>query len=154
MQMVQYREANKFDIPAMAIIRAEEWGTEEYWKNRIAGYMDCVLQPKEALKPRVIYIASEPGNVIGFISGHLTHRYECDGELEWINVIPEYRRSGIASELLQLLASWFIEQKALRICVDVDPSNLAARHFYKKHGTENLNKHWLVWKDINVVLEK
>lgn len=89
--------------------------------------------------------------IIGFIAGHLTERFNCNGELEWINVIPAYRRSGIAFELLCLLASWFIEQKALKICVDVGSD--AARQFYTKHGAENLNEHWLVWKDISVVLQ-
>ncbi|MEP6951840.1 MAG: GNAT family N-acetyltransferase, partial [Ginsengibacter sp.] len=46
---------------------------------------------------RTIYIASEAGAVAGFIAGHLTRRYGCDGELQWINVAPEHRRSGTAS---------------------------------------------------------
>ena len=154
MSIIQYWEADKFDVSAMASIRAGEWGTEDYWRNRISGYMDCVLHPQQALIPRITYIASETGTAVGFIAGHLTHRYECDGELEWINVIAEYRRSGTAFELLKLLALWFIEHKALRICVNADPSNTAAQHFYKKHGAEKLNKHWLVWEDINVVLKK
>jgi len=74
--------------------------------------------------------------------------------LEWINVIPEHRGSGIALALLRKLAAWFAEQKALRICVDVEPSNIAARRFYKRHGAADLNEHWLVWNDINVVLGK
>ncbi|MEP6949551.1 MAG: GNAT family N-acetyltransferase, partial [Ginsengibacter sp.] len=75
-------------------------------------------------------------------------------ELQWINVAPEHRRSGTASELLCLLTAWFIGQKALRFCVNVDPSNIPAQNFYKKHGAENLNKYWLVWNDIHVVLKK
>jgi ribosomal protein S18 acetylase RimI-like enzyme len=86
------------------------------------------------------------------IAGHLTRRYACDGELQWIYVIPKRRGSGIASELLRLLAAWFAEQKASRICVDVDPANTTARRFYTRRGAANLNEHWLVWHDINVVL--
>jgi ribosomal protein S18 acetylase RimI-like enzyme len=150
---VQFREADKSDIPAIAQMRSKNWETEEYWIHRISGYMDCHLHPQQALMPRIIYIASEANIPVGFIAGHLTRRYECDGELEWIDVLQEYRRSGIASKLLQLLAAWFIEQKALKICVDVDPTNITARRFYKKHGAEDLNKHWLVWKDINNMLK-
>jgi hypothetical protein len=54
---------------------------------------------------------------------------------------------------LRLLAAWFIKQKALRICVDVQPSNISARRFYMRHGAEDLNPHWLVWKNIGVVLD-
>ena len=145
---VRYREANKSDVPAMAQIRAAEWGGEEYWKQRIAGYLNCELHPQHALPSRVIYIAIEGDDIVGFIAGHLTRRFGCDGELEWINVIPQRRRSGVASELLRLLWTWFAEQKARRICVDVDPANITARKFYKQHGASDLNPHWLVWDDV------
>jgi ribosomal protein S18 acetylase RimI-like enzyme len=104
------------------------------------------------LPQRVIYVATEADSLAGFIAGHLTRRYKCDGELEWIDVISEHRRSGVASELLRRLAAWFVEQKASRVCVDVQPANIAARRFYAKHGAEKLNEHWLVWNDIKNVL--
>jgi ribosomal protein S18 acetylase RimI-like enzyme len=136
----------------MALIRAAEWETEAYWQVRISRYLDCLHHPQQALMPRVIYVASEGDCLAGFIAGHLTRRYACDGELEWINVIPERRGSKIASELLRLLAAWFVEQKASRICVDVDPANTTAQRFYRRHGAVNLNAHWLVWNNINAVL--
>jgi ribosomal protein S18 acetylase RimI-like enzyme len=89
---------------------------------------------------------------VGFIAGHLTRRYACDGELEWINVVSDRRGSEIASELLRLLAAWFARHEAFRICVDVDPANTIARRFYTRHGAQSLNDHWLVWNDIKVVL--
>jgi ribosomal protein S18 acetylase RimI-like enzyme len=149
-----YREADESDIPAMARIRAAEWETEGYWRNRIAAYLACELHPQHALKPRVSYVSYEGSSLVGFIAGHLTRRYSCDGELEWINVVPYCQGSGIASELLRLLAVWFVAQKALRICVDVQPSNAVARRFYGRYGAEDLNPHWLVWNDISVVLRK
>ncbi|MGC1106908.1 MAG: GNAT family N-acetyltransferase [Candidatus Acidiferrales bacterium] len=154
MPIATYREAENSDIPAMARIRAAEWEGEEYWDNRITAYLDGELHPQQALKPRIGYVACEEESIIGFIAGHLTRRYSCDGELQWINIIPERRGGIIASELLCLLAGWFISQKASRICVDVQPANAAARRFYKRHGAEDLNPHWLLWKDINVVLGK
>jgi ribosomal protein S18 acetylase RimI-like enzyme len=153
MPTVHYKQAERSDIPAMARIRAAEWETEAYWKVRIARYLDCELNPQHALMPRVIYVASEGGCLVGFIAGHLTRRHACDGELEWINVIPERRGSGIAAELLRLLAAWFVAEKASRICVDVDPANTAALRFYKRHGAEDLKPHWLVWNNISVVLD-
>jgi ribosomal protein S18 acetylase RimI-like enzyme len=85
-------------------------------------------------------------------STHLTRRYECDGELQWINVVPAYRGQGIAADLLAKAAGWFAVMKASRICVDVDPANTVARRFYQRHGAEPLNAHWLVWPDIRSVL--
>jgi GNAT superfamily N-acetyltransferase len=135
----------------MARLRAANWGPEEYWTVRISAYLDCTLHPQQALLPRVIYVALGGGSLVGFIAGHLTRRYSCDGEREWIDVIPERRRSGIASELLRHLAAWFVAQKALRICVDVDPANTIGRTFYRRHGAGDLNPSWLVWDDITVV---
>ena len=60
----------------------------------------------------------------------------------------------MASELVGLLARWFVQQGAFRICVDVDPANAPARAFYIRNGAEELNEHWLVWNDISRVLSK
>ncbi len=153
MSALQYNIAKESDIPSMARLRCANWETEEYWTARISGYMRGELDPQQALRPRIVFVAVDRGHIVGFIAGHLTRRYACDGELEWIDVSREYRRKGIAGGLLQRLAAWFIEQKSLKICVDVDPDNLVAVKFYKYHGAEHLNKHWMVWKDISLVIK-
>jgi|SRR5271167_670302 len=152
MPSVLYRLADKSDIPAIAQIQAAEWGDEKYWGIRISRYLNCELHPQQALMQRVVYVALEDDSLVGFVAGHLTRRCACDGELEWINVIPGRRGSRVASELLRRLAAWFVAQGAARICVDVDPTNITARRFYTRHGAENLNEHWLYWHEINVVL--
>jgi ribosomal protein S18 acetylase RimI-like enzyme len=147
---ILYREATDKDIPLLAKIRSENWETEVYWKNRISAYLNYTNNPQQSLKARVIYVVCDGDKVIGFIAGHLANRYNCEGELEWIDVIEEYRRKGIASELVKLLAKWFIEQKSFKICID--PGNDNARLFYKKNGAEMLNNHWMYWKDIRTIL--
>lgn len=102
---------------------------------------------------RVSYVATESDCVVGFVAGHLTRRYGCHGELEWINVSRGHRREGIASKLFLLLVSWFAEQRAFKVCVDVDPANSTATEFYLRHGAQRLNDHWLFWKDITKRLE-
>lgn len=148
MTSIEYREASDADLDEIAKIRAAEWETEEYWRRRIRGYASGTLSPGEALAPRVIYVAVEESRIVGFIAGHLTRRLGCDGELEWLNVIPEQRRTGVAGGLLRVLASWFGDHDAKRVCVDADPENPTARAFYRKHGAQDLNPHWLVWPDI------
>jgi GNAT superfamily N-acetyltransferase len=138
----------------MARIRATDWETQEYWSVRISGYLLGEIHPREALPARVIYVATEADSLTGFIAGHLTRRYKCDGELEWIDVIAEHRRSGVASRLLRHLAAWFVEQNAYRICVDVEPRNSIARKFYAKQGAEELKAHWMVWNNIKNLLDE
>ncbi len=136
----------------MARIRAAEWGLEEPWRVRISRYLNHEHHPRQALAPRFGYVAMEGEALLGFIAGHLTRRFACEGELQWIHVIPERRGTSVATELLRQLAEWFVQQKATRICVDVEPDNARARRFYTRNGAEFLSPHWLVWNDIRVVL--
>ena len=112
------------------------------------------VHPQQSLLPRIVLVAAEEGVLVGFIAGHLTRRFDCDGELEWLDVISERRRRGIAGELLAALVTWFDSCQARRICVDVDPQNASARAFYRKHGATDLNPHWLVWHDITTLARR
>ena len=150
MSAIQYREVIEADLPVIAHILAD-WQTEEYWNKRVSGYYHQELHPQQALPPRIMYVAIASGSIIGFIAGHLTERFGCDGELQWINVIPEFRNAGIATQLLQLLVKWFVNQSAIYICVD--PGGEQSRNFYARNGAGNLNEHWMAWKDISVVLK-
>ena len=149
---MRYRRARQSDIPAVAEIRAGDWGTEEYWRQRILQYLAHELNPREALPPRVAFVCVTREKIVGFIAGHLTRRFGCDGELEWISVRPEFRSRGAGFGLLCQLAQWFAAHHAKHICVDVAPSNLTARSFYARHGAEDLKPHWMVWRDIRSVL--
>jgi GNAT superfamily N-acetyltransferase len=151
-----YKESTDADIPGMARLREEHWGTEDYWQKRITAYLQGELHPQQALGPRIAYISAAHDTtaddaIVGFIAGHLTRRFGCDGELEWINVRADYRGRGVSSRLLQLLATWFKEQNALSVCVNCAADNTVAQNFYKRHGAADLSEHWLIWKDISVL---
>jgi ribosomal protein S18 acetylase RimI-like enzyme len=149
---VLYRPVRLSDIPDMAKTRAADWGDEEYWRDRILQYLTHKLHPKEALRPRLSFVAVEGDRVVGLIAGHLTTRFGCDGELEWISVREEYRGQGVASQLLCHLAEWFTARGVQRVCVDVEPSNHSARRFYERYGAKDLKPHWMVWEDIRATV--
>jgi|ERR1700733_5636342 len=151
---IRVRRVEEADIVSMAAIRAQEWETEAFWKGRIERYLRGEHSPQKALPARTAFVAVDNGAVLGFVSGHRTSRYGCDGELQWINVAREYRGCGIAGTLLETIAHWFVQQQALRVCVNVDAKNTAARRLYRKYGAEPLNEHWLVWSDIRVIFDK
>lgn len=130
----------------MAAIRARESQNEDFWIARIGGYLRGEHHPQHALAPRAAWVAVAGDTVQGFVAGHLTRRFGCDGELEWIHVIPEWRGRGIADRLLDVMLDWFAEQCAARICVNVEPDNAAARGLYAKHGAEPMSQYWMVWK--------
>jgi GNAT superfamily N-acetyltransferase len=148
---IEYRVAAASDIPALARLRTLGWGDVGYWIPRITAYMNGQNNPQKALAPRVLYVAVDGDGIVGFIAGHLTQRLDCEGELEWIDVDTAYRRKGIASELIKILAKWFAEQNAKKICVD--PGNDDARKFYAANGAGKLNEHWMYWDDIASLLK-
>jgi GNAT superfamily N-acetyltransferase len=115
----------------------------------MAAYLDGVHHPQHALPPRIAYVALEGSTVVGYIAGHLTRRFDCDGEIQYLYVTPSRRRRGVATVLLRRLAAWFAEHNAPRICVDVDPTSPAARAFYARSGATRLNAAgWMNWADV------
>ncbi len=150
MAQLLYREITEEDLPKLAAIRAQNTGSLEHWTDRIRNYSQGISNPQKALAPRVLYCACENNQVVAFVAGHLSNRFDCDGELQWIDTMENYRGTGIASNLLKLLAQWFIKQEAYKICVD--PGTALARKFYQKNGATNLNDHWMFWKDIRSIV--
>jgi hypothetical protein len=69
-------------------------------------------------------------------------------------VIAPHRRQGIAGQMIVRLAAWFIEQQALRVCIDVQPKNLIARSLYSKFGARDLNPHWMLWEDVSIATKQ
>jgi len=135
----------------MARIRAREWETEVYWTARIGAYLAGDHSPEKGRAARAVFVATEDEVVVGFVAGHLTDRFRCDAELQWINVIEEKRGRGIAGLLIEKIASWFVEQNAMRVCVDPDAP---ATRLYEKFGATPLNRHWMVWEDSREMMRR
>lgn len=131
----------------MAAIRAQEWESESFWLHRITSYLNGEHSPRSARAPRAAFVAMEDSKLVGFVAGHLTRRLNCSGELQWINVAPEERKRGVGNALLVKMGSWFVDQGAFRVCVNVEARNVAARKLYQRHGAVVLNQHWMVWED-------
>lgn len=137
------------DVPRLAEIREAdaESGPAD---PRMLRYLEGEHHPRNALAPRVVYMAVDEDRIAGYIAGHLTTRFDCEGELQYLYVAPDHRRRGAATALLEALARWFREQGARRVCVDVVPENTAARAFYGRNGADELQRNWMVWEDIGL----
>lgn len=149
---IQFREATTADVPAMAQCRLAD-PTDSVADPRMAAYFDGHHHPQQALPQRVGYVALANDAVIGYIAGHRTTRNDCAGEVQYLFVAPEYRRQGVATALLRLLAKWFQTQAAQKVCVGLaDDSPPQARPFYERVGASPLKRNWYGWEDIGVVL--
>ena len=144
---VRYREASASDVADMARSRAADPAAGPA-DPRMAAYLEGRHHPRHALLPRVAFVALQEDGVVGYIAGHLTRRYDCDGEVQYLFVTPSHRRMGVGTELLRRLAGWFAGQRAFRICVDVNVDSPAADPFYTWRGARPLNRYWRVWDDI------
>lgn len=147
----RYRQVSLEDVPAMAYVRSRERGEEAYWQYRIGDYLRREANPAQALPPRAAYVALFGDLIVGFVAGHLTQRLDCQGELQWINVLSEHRERGVAATLLRFLAGWFDSRRAARVCVDVHPNDRSARDFYLSQGAIPLERNWLVWENITTL---
>ena len=148
---IDYREALVSDVPAMA--RSRQADPEIHSADaRMEAYFNCTHHPQRALPPRVGFVATVGGEVVGYIAGHLTERFDCSGEVQYLFVSSPYRRMGVATRLLELLAGWFTAKQASRVCVDVNDDSPAARPFYESTGASVLRPHWMVWDDVGELL--
>lgn len=141
-----FREATSADVPAMERCRVGD-AEAGHADPRMSAYLDGLHHPGQAKAPRVAYVAESDGHVAGYIAGHLTRRFKCQGELQYLYVAPRHRRAGVASSLVRVLARWFSERHARRVCVNAADDRAAA--FYRSVGADDLKPHWLVWNDID-----
>jgi GNAT superfamily N-acetyltransferase len=145
--LITIRPVEPADVIPMAAIRAREWETQAFWTGRIRSYLSGEHSPQQALPVRAAFVAFDAAELMGFVAGHLTRRFGCDGELQWINVFKEKRGQRIADRLMAKMGAWFAEQDAYRVCVNVEPKNTAARKLYCRCGALRLNEHWMIWRD-------
>ncbi|HKR60655.1 MAG TPA: GNAT family N-acetyltransferase [Pyrinomonadaceae bacterium] len=152
MPKVQFREMTTADVAAMARVANENDGHAD---PRMAAYFDREHHPQSALPERSGYVAIADEAIIGYIAGHRTTRHGCEGEVQYLFVVPRNRRRGIATELLRLLAEWFVAQTAQKVCVAVAADSLPeAQPFFESVGASPLKRNWYTWEDIGGVTRK
>jgi GNAT superfamily N-acetyltransferase len=120
----------------------------------MAAYLEGRHHPQQALAPRTAFVALAGDDIVGYIAAHVTNRYGCGGEVQYLYVVPRYRRHGVARALLRFVARWFQAQSIARVCVNADVESAGAVAFYSAEGAAPLNKHWYLWEDFGIVLDQ
>ena len=148
LEKVRFRQATAVDAAALAQCHLTD-PANPVADSRIGAYFAGHHHPRQALQARVGYVAMVDDAIVGYIAGHRTTRHGCEGEVQYLFVAPVYRRRGIATALLRLLAKWFHSQAAQKVCVAVaDDSPKEAKPFYEGVGATPLKKYWYAWEDI------
>lgn len=115
------------------------------------GYLAGTYHPRDAQPDRETLIAEVEGSFAGYIAGHRSNRFGCEGELQWLNVKEEFRGTGVADRLMLALAAWFRSRGIAKVCVNVAEDNARARAFYHRHGAIRLSDHWMGWDCIGEI---
>lgn len=158
-QPVNIRPALRADLESIARVQARAMVAAPYYdaavdeesefrrlRPRISGYFDGSYHPSFAQADRTL-LAADCQRVVGFSAGHLSTRLGCTAELQWLFVLPQWQRQGIATALLHSLAEWFVRLHSTRVIVDAPPDH-PSRAFYVRHGAIPLDAYWLHWPDI------
>lgn len=92
------------------------------------------------------FIARESGKIIGYagfwsVSG--------EGDITNVAVLPEYRKKGVASRLLETVIKKAGELKLSVLTLEVRKSNFAAQNLYSKYGFEIIGKRKRYYSDNN-----
>src|SRR5258708_38719537 len=122
------RPAALDDVPGILAIEqrapgAAHWSADQYIKLVDSG---------------IVLVAEEAGQLCGFICANAVA-----GEWEIENVVEaaDFRRQGIANELLRELERPGERAAASAILLEVRESNLPARRLYLQHGFRDVGRH-------------
>jgi [ribosomal protein S18]-alanine N-acetyltransferase len=77
------------------------------------------------------WVAEENATVVGFL---VARRVLSDLEILNLAVRPDVRRCGVGASLVREALAWGKTFRAAKALLEVRASNLAALHFYERHG--------------------
>ncbi|MDG4663003.1 GNAT family N-acetyltransferase [Mycobacterium sp. 236(2023)] len=115
-------------------------GDDETWRERRKLYAELLAKPDT-----VLLLASDGGALIGYGLAHVmasADTWVADtwrtgqriGEIESLSVLPEYRGSGLGSELLDMLESALRNDGVRDLVLGVLPGNTDAMRLYERRG--------------------
>ena len=109
----------------------EEYGDRVCLEDAEADLLD--IEKNYFSKGGAFWIYRKNGN----LSGTVAARPGSEKTTVWLKrmyVIKEYRRSGIASEMLETYTQWAIREGYLKIALWSDTRFFSGHAFYEKHG--------------------
>jgi ribosomal-protein-alanine N-acetyltransferase len=97
----------------------------------------------ESNRSMTLVAEDEAGHIAGFIIAQMRRvrnrggtpaRPACCGHIITIDLLPEYRRSGIGTQLLRTVEEALLQQGADTIFLETATDNAPALAFYRAHG--------------------
>ena len=123
--MISYREMAALDIPVLvgmekSIYPESPWSAAQF-REELSGVP----------RTRKYIIAQNGTDIVGYagiaIAGDVA-------DIHTLTVVPEFRRRGIASEMLRNLEQWALEKKVVAVMLEMREGNAEAQPLYEKYG--------------------
>ena len=119
------------------------------WKTYFKGQSPQTSKPDRVTLKAV----NNDDKIIGYLSGHLTTRFNLDAEIQSFYILKTEQKKGIGTMLLKEFTKWLEKKNAKSLCVGFKPEN-KYKSFYLKHGGQYLNEHWIIWNDITKLFDR
>ena len=112
-----------------------------------------IIEQKINDKSFKYWIYQNEDKIIGYLGIQFIHH---DIEILGIGVLEEYRKKGVATELMDLLISYFETSKYEKIILEVRESNTSAQSLYKKYNFKYFGKRkkYYVTEDADIFIKE
>lgn len=133
-------QARKEDALAVAQLAVQMW--EENVPEELAEELAEVICSEEG----AVFLAKADEQIVGFAQCQLRHDYvegtdsSPVGYLEGIFVKEEFRKQGLAKELLKACENWAMEQECQEFASDCELENSESLKFHMSAGFQEANR--------------
>ncbi len=134
------RKAETKDLPILAALACQLWPNHTV-SEMLAEFGEIITKPEAGF-----FLTYDGENAIGFAQCQLRHDYvegtdsSPVGYLEGIYVTEEYRKQGVARELLSACEGWAKEEGCTEFASDCEMSNVQSLQFHLNVGFEETNR--------------
>jgi ribosomal protein S18 acetylase RimI-like enzyme len=133
---VEIREMELKDVPVVFEL-GQKLFTAEQWPTLYRSWDDHELAQLFSTEAETCLVGEAEGRVVGFALGRIMAKPRSSwryGWLLWLGVERRFKRTGIATRLVNQLRGLFIERNARIMIVDTATTNHAALAFFRRNG--------------------
>ena len=136
---IAIRSAGRDDAEAIAFSLHEAFAPyrSAYTPLAFADTVPIVEQVLVRLQQMTVLVATADGNVVGTISATTNGQ---QGHLRGMAVLPEWRGTGTAAQLLAAIEEWLRARGCREVTLDTTEPLKSAISFYENHGYSRSGK--------------
>lgn len=129
--MITYREMIALDVPVLVgiekVIYPESPWSAAQFKEELSGVP----------KTRKYIVALDDNEIIGYAGIALAGDV---ADIHTLTVLPQFRRCGIASNMLKDLEAWALNKGISNFMLEMREGNIEARPLYEKYGYQVISR--------------